>query len=111
MNSLYPLLAFPGLMAGLQVWIRIVHSMAMLIGISSSTNPVPAVSVAFHRQVLLLGILVGAWVLVFVGLTYYVNGHADSPGWSWFFGGVAATPAVVIPSGVRTWLRAQRRRA
>ncbi len=111
MNSLYPLLVVVGVTAGLQVWTRIVRLILMLTGIDSTTSPVPAVSVSVQTQVLLLGALVSTWLLVFVGLTFYVYAHANSPGWSWFFGGVAATPVVIFPFGLATWLRARRRRA
>ena len=108
MNDLYPLLALPGLMAGLQVWTRIVRLILWATGITSTTNSAPAVRVSARTQLLLLASLVGAWLLIFVGLTSYVYGHAVSPGWSWFFGGVAATPAAIFPSGLALWLRRRR---
>jgi len=53
---------------------------SLVTGISSTTNPVPAVRVSVQTQVLLLGALVGSWLLVFAGLTFYVYGHAKSTG-------------------------------
>src|SRR5262245_35643320 len=111
MIPLYTLLAFPGLMVGLLLWARVVHWILVATGMRSSTKPAPTVRVSFRQQVLLLALLVCSWLLVFAGLTIYVYGHAEQPGWRWFFGGVAATPIMVVPSNVIAWVRVQRRRA
>ena len=108
MSSLYPLLVLPGLMAGLQLWTRIVRLMLWATGATSTTNPSPTVRVSVRKQLFFLAALVGCWLLIFASLIFYVYGHAGSPGWSWFFGGVAATPAVVFPSGVAIWIRRRR---
>src|SRR5687767_2503508 len=107
MNSLY-LLLVPGSLAGLLVWAGVVRLIILVTGISSTTNPARTVRMSDQKQLFLLGTLVGIWLLVFASLTFYAHGHAESPGWSWFFGGVAAAPAANLLIVIATWLRVRR---
>jgi len=92
-----PITAF-GLFIGLLLWSRMVHISYAVYG------ALKKVDVREHDKDLtdahikkLLRVVVAAscvWVLAFGTIAYFFSSGAQS-GWAWFFGGAAATPALI----------------
>ena len=107
-------LAFVGLMAGLLLWSRIVY---ISYGIYSAVAKIDLRTrlrdPSAHQILVVLWTLVVAscvWALGFGTLAFHF-GSTAALGWAWFFGGVAATPALVAVTTTRALRRLKKARA
>ena len=109
----YLLLILPGLFVGFLAFSRISHLLQAFIKPEANSDTVRTPDASLTR-VEAIGALAFAvcWLGLFGGLAYYLlTERGSSPGWSWFFVGIAATPIIIFPATLLLLDRARRRRA
>ena len=105
MESLHFLLALPGFMIGMLMFTRVGYLLINFLGLEPGVTKAQEQD-ADRRKKYFYGatVFLCSWLLVFGGVSVYLwLARLDSPGWFWFFTGIAATPTVTIPSVLHYW--------
>lgn len=103
----------PGLFVGFLAFSRINHLLQAFIKPEATSDIAQAPDASLTR-IEVIGTVAFAvcWSLLFGGLAYYLlTEHGSSPGWFWFFVGIATTPIVIFPATLLLLDRARRQRA
>ena len=109
----YLLLILPGLFIGFLSFSRIGHLLQAFIKpeANSDTARTPDASLTRAEVIGTVAFAV-CWSGLFGGLAYYLlTERGSSPGWFWFFVGIATTPIIIFPVTLLLLNRVRRRRA